>query len=98
MYPAVEHDSSGRDDAYVPCRCPSQCITKIDNLVAIFHQLTGRFEIHLVIFLGPLGVGLAIDLGGGREEPVAWIWAFAVMALGSVISALAMAWKPKSKT
>ena len=48
-------------------------------------------------FLGPLAVGLAVDLGGGRDEPVAWFWAFAVMALGSVASALAMAWKPKSK-
>jgi MFS family permease len=48
-------------------------------------------------FLGPLAVGLAVDLGGGREEPVAWIWAFAVIGFGSVISALAMAWKPASK-
>lgn len=49
-------------------------------------------------FLGPLAVGLAIEGGGGRDEPVAWFWAFAVMALGSVASALAMAWKPKSKS
>ena len=49
-------------------------------------------------FLGPLAVGLAIDLSGGRDLPVAWFWAFAVMALGSVISASAMAWKPKSAT
>ncbi len=46
-------------------------------------------------FLGPLAVGLAIDLAGGRGEPVAWFWAFAVMAFGSVISAAAMAWRPK---
>ncbi|MBC8240878.1 MAG: MFS transporter [Alphaproteobacteria bacterium] len=46
-------------------------------------------------FLGPLAVGLAIDLAGGRDEPLAWFWAFAVMALGSVASASAMAWKPK---
>lgn len=46
-------------------------------------------------FIGPLAVGLAVDLNGGREEPVAWFWAFAVMALGSVASALAMAWKPR---
>jgi MFS family permease len=44
-------------------------------------------------FLGPLAVGLAIELSGGREEPMAWLWAFAVMALGSVISATAMAWR-----
>ncbi|MDA1101053.1 MAG: MFS transporter [Proteobacteria bacterium] len=46
-------------------------------------------------FLGPLAVGLAIDLAGGRDEPLAWFWAFTVMALGSVASASAMAWKPK---
>lgn len=48
-------------------------------------------------FLGPLAVGLAVDLSGGPEEPGAWLWAFAVMALGSVVSAAAMAWTPKSK-
>ena len=48
-------------------------------------------------FLGPLAVGLTIDLAGGREEPLAWFWAFMVMALGSVVSASAMAWKPKLK-
>ena len=46
-------------------------------------------------FLGPLAVGLAIDLAGGRDVPLAWFWAFMVMALGSVVSASAMAWKPK---
>jgi MFS family permease len=46
-------------------------------------------------FLGPLAVGLAIDLAGGRNDPVAWLWAFLVMALGSVASAAAMAWTPK---
>jgi MFS family permease len=48
-------------------------------------------------FLGPLAVGLAIDGGGGRGEPVAWFWAFAVMALGSVVSGAAMAWKPRPR-
>lgn len=47
-------------------------------------------------FLGPLAVGLAIDLAGGRDEPLAWFWAFMVMAFGSVVSASAMAWKPRS--
>jgi MFS family permease len=46
-------------------------------------------------FLGPLAVGLAIDLAGGRDEPLAWFWAFMIMALGSVVSASAMAWRPK---
>ncbi len=46
-------------------------------------------------FLGSIAVGLAIDLTGGRGEPGAWAWAFAVMAVGSVISGAAMAWKPR---
>jgi MFS family permease len=49
-------------------------------------------------FLGSLAVGLTIDLSGGREDPTAWFWAFAVMAVGSLISAAAAAWKPKSKS
>ena len=49
-------------------------------------------------FLEPRAVGFAIDLAGGREDPTAWVWAFLVMALGSVVSAVAMAWKlPKSR-
>lgn len=47
-------------------------------------------------FLGPLAVGLAVDLAGGRTAASAWIWAFAVMALGSVASALAAAWRPRT--
>lgn len=43
-------------------------------------------------FLGPLAVGLAIDLAGGRGAPAAWGYAFAVMAVGSIISATAMVW------
>jgi len=45
-------------------------------------------------FLGSLAVGLVIDFAGGRGEPAAWFWAFAVMAIGSVISGAAMAWGP----
>lgn len=45
-------------------------------------------------FLGSLAVGLVIDVAGGRGEPGAWFWAFAVMAVGSVISGAAMAWGP----
>lgn len=49
-------------------------------------------------FLGPRAVGFTIDLAGGREDPTAWVWAFLVMALDSVVSAVAMAWKlPKSR-
>ena len=47
-------------------------------------------------FLGPLAVGLAIDLGGGRDEPLAWLAGFAVMAFGSVISGAAMVGRPKA--
>ncbi|MFP6773216.1 MAG: MFS transporter [Alphaproteobacteria bacterium] len=47
-------------------------------------------------FLGPLAVGLAIQQGGGRDQPTAWLWGFAVMALGSVVSGLAMLWRGKS--
>ena len=46
-------------------------------------------------FLGSLAVGLTLDGFGGRDEPVAWFWAFAVMAVGSVISAGVAAWTPK---
>jgi MFS family permease len=48
-------------------------------------------------FLGPLAVGLAIDLSGGREEPLAWLSGFAVMAFGSVLSGAAMIWRPKAE-
>ena len=48
-------------------------------------------------FLGPLAVGLAIDLSGGREEPLAWLSGFAVMAFGSVLSGAAMVWRQKAE-
>ncbi len=41
--------------------------------------------------LGPPAVGLALDLGGGVDQPGAWFWAFAAMAAGSVF-ALASRW------
>lgn len=46
-------------------------------------------------FLGPLSVGFAIELSGGIDAPNAWLYAFAVMAIGSVMSALAMMWQAK---
>jgi len=46
-------------------------------------------------FLGSLSVGFAIELSGGVDAPNAWFFAFAVMAIGSVISALAMTWRAK---
>jgi len=57
--------------------------------LALFGLIGFTFE-----FLGPRAVGFAIDLAGGREDPTAWVWAFLVMALGSVVSAVAMACKP----
>ncbi|MEM9683236.1 MAG: MFS transporter [Pseudomonadota bacterium] len=45
-------------------------------------------------FLGSLAVGFVIDLAGGRNDPDAWLWAFAVMAFGSVVSGAAMLRKP----
>lgn len=46
-------------------------------------------------FLGPLSVGFAIKMSGGVDAPNAWFFAFAAMAIGSVISALAMMWRAK---
>ena len=47
-------------------------------------------------FLGPLSVGFAIEISGGVDAPNAWFYAFAAMAIGSVISALAMMWRAKA--
>ncbi|MEQ9124579.1 MAG: MFS transporter, partial [Alphaproteobacteria bacterium] len=46
-------------------------------------------------FLGPLSVGLAIDAVGGMAAPLAWFCAFAAIAVGSVISGLAMVWRAR---
>jgi hypothetical protein len=46
-------------------------------------------------FLGPLSVGFAIKMSGGVDAPNAWFFASAAMAIGSVISALAMMWRAK---
>ena len=40
-------------------------------------------------FLGPLAVGLVIDLAGGTAEPRAWSAAFVVIALGSALGTAA---------
>ena len=41
--------------------------------------------------LGSLAVGVAIDAAGGPQSPSSWFWAFAVMAAGSAVTALAVA-------
>jgi MFS family permease len=40
--------------------------------------------------LGPLVVGLALDLGGGQQSSLAWFIAFAVMGFGSAAGALGL--------
>ena len=40
--------------------------------------------------LGPLVVGLALDLGGGQQSSLAWFIAFAAMGFGSVAGAAAL--------
>ncbi|MEI6559481.1 MAG: MFS transporter [Rhodospirillaceae bacterium] len=40
--------------------------------------------------LGPVAVGLLLDLGGGAGEPLAWALALAAMAAGSLVTALAV--------
>jgi MFS family permease len=41
-------------------------------------------------FLGPLAVGIALDHTGGQAAPLAWIAAFAVIALGAATGPLAL--------
>ena len=41
-------------------------------------------------FLGPLAVGLTLQITGGTSSPAAWLAAFFVMGLGSMVSAGAM--------
>jgi MFS family permease len=47
-------------------------------------------------FLGPFAVGLALHSAGGPTNASAWFWAFAVMAIGSVVSAAAMSKRRKT--
>ncbi len=42
--------------------------------------------------LGPLVVGLALDLAGGQQSSLAWFVAFAVMGFGSAAGAVAVWW------
>jgi hypothetical protein len=41
-------------------------------------------------FLGPLAVGLALQMSGGTSSPAAWLAAFVTMGFGSMVSAAAM--------
>jgi len=42
--------------------------------------------------LGPLVVGIALDLAGGQSDPFAWVVAFAAMGFGSLAGAVALRW------
>ena len=41
-------------------------------------------------FLGPLAVGLTLQMTGGTSSPTAWLAAFLIMGFGSIVSAGAM--------
>ena len=43
-------------------------------------------------FLGPLAVGLVLDLAGGQASTLAWGLAFVTMGLGSAAGAIALLW------
>ena len=43
-------------------------------------------------FMGPLAVGVALDLAGGVRHPAAWIWAFAAMGAGSAVGLILVRW------
>jgi len=43
-------------------------------------------------FMGPLVVGVALDLAGGAEQTQAWIWAFAAMGAGSAVGLILVRW------
>lgn len=63
--------------------------------VAVPAQRGGTMAVHAFIgFLGglagPTAVGLALDLAGGENDPIAWGVAYAVMTLGSVFAAVVL--------
>ena len=41
--------------------------------------------------VGPVAFGTALEAAGGRDEPEAWIWGFAAVAMGAVLTAGAVA-------
>ena len=40
--------------------------------------------------LGPTVAGIVLDFAGGRDDPVAWGWAWLVGAAGGVFAAFAL--------
>jgi MFS family permease len=43
-------------------------------------------------FVGPLAVGVTLDLAGGNTSATAWIWAFAAMGAGSALGLVLLRW------
>ena len=41
--------------------------------------------------VGPVAFGTALEAAGGRDDPAAWIWGFAAVAMGAVLTAGAVA-------
>ena len=41
--------------------------------------------------VGPVAFGTALEAAGGREDPAAWIWGFAAVAMGAALTAAAVA-------
>jgi hypothetical protein len=41
--------------------------------------------------VGPVAFGTALEAAGGRGDPTAWIWGFAAVAMGAVLTAGAIA-------
>ena len=47
--------------------------------------------------LGPLGAGVALGIGGGLGSMTAWYLAFAAVAAGSAVSAVAISFAPRAR-
>jgi hypothetical protein len=47
--------------------------------------------------LGPLGAGVALGIGGGLGSMTAWYLAFAAVAAGSAVSAVAISFAPRGR-
>lgn len=48
--------------------------------------------------LGPLAIGIALDMSGGIEDAAAWGWAFTAVAIGPVATFLGLAMLARSPT
>jgi predicted MFS family arabinose efflux permease len=48
--------------------------------------------------LGPLAVGIVLEVGGGRTDAGAWSWAWITMATGSLVAAAILRFRKKGQT